>query len=167
MIVLGASGDLAKKKTYPSLFALFVQGLFPRHAVICGFARSPKTDQAFRDGIRPGLKHDDPAVVESFLERCYYRAGSYGSQESFAALSSELTMWEARQDVGKTANRLYYFAIPPNVFLESGIAIKVSLASFASPCLFVFAVCLPAQYMYSERLTILPVASSVTPDPSL
>lgn len=29
IVVLGASGDLAKKKTYPSLWDLFVHGLLP------------------------------------------------------------------------------------------------------------------------------------------
>ena len=125
VVVLGASGDLAKKKTYPSLFELYVQGLLPEHVVVCGFARSAKTDEEFRAGMRPFLKHDDePSKVDRFLERCYYRKGGYGGKESFAELSKELTEWENNQQAGPVANRLYYFAIPPNVFLESGAAIK-------------------------------------------
>jgi len=125
VIVLGASGDLAKKKTYPSLFELYVQGLLPEHVVVCGFARSAKTDADFREGMRAYLKYDeDPSRVDSFLERCYYRKGGYGSNESFAELNKELSQWEAAQQAGAVANRLYYFAIPPNVFLESGAAIK-------------------------------------------
>jgi hypothetical protein len=33
IIVLGASGDLAKKKTFPALFNLFRQGFLPSHQV--------------------------------------------------------------------------------------------------------------------------------------
>lgn len=41
--VLGASGDLAKKKTYPALFALHCSELMPEAAHIIGYARSKMT----------------------------------------------------------------------------------------------------------------------------
>jgi len=133
VVVLGASGDLAKKKTYPSLFDLYLNELLPRHVTVCGFARSEKTDEAFREGIRPQLVKNHPDqtdLVDHFLTRCYYRKGAYGSQESFTELAAQLAEWEAEQasglEVGVHANRLYYFAIPPNVFLESGAAIKAA-----------------------------------------
>ena len=34
VVVLGASGDLAKKKTYPSLFKLYLKGYLPEHTSI-------------------------------------------------------------------------------------------------------------------------------------
>ena len=39
VIVLGASGDLAKKKTYPSLLDLFDMGHLPSKCKIVGYAR--------------------------------------------------------------------------------------------------------------------------------
>ena len=36
IVVLGASGDLAKKKIFPALFALFYDGLLPPHIQIYG-----------------------------------------------------------------------------------------------------------------------------------
>src|SRR6056297_2838943 len=44
IVVIGASGDLAKKKTYPSLFDLYSHGYLPEHVVIMGYARSHKTN---------------------------------------------------------------------------------------------------------------------------
>lgn len=40
IIVLGASGDLAKKKTFPAIFALFQQGFLPKDVQIVGYART-------------------------------------------------------------------------------------------------------------------------------
>jgi len=40
IVVLGASGDLAQKKTFPALFALFCQGFLPKDAHIIGYART-------------------------------------------------------------------------------------------------------------------------------
>ena len=37
--VLGSSGDLARKKTYPALFALFMHSHLPRKTIILGYAR--------------------------------------------------------------------------------------------------------------------------------
>ena len=135
IIVLGASGDLAKKKTYLSLFALYCHDLLPKHVTVCGFARSPKTDQEFRDSITGYLNASSPdheTLKQQFLERCYYRQGAYGSNESFGALAKELEQWEEEQGAGPNVNRLYYFAIPPNVFLENAAAIKVRRSMLVS-----------------------------------
>lgn len=40
VVVLGASGDLAQKKTFPALFALYVAGLLPKDLKIVGYART-------------------------------------------------------------------------------------------------------------------------------
>lgn len=40
VVVLGASGDLAKKKTFPALFALYQQELLPKDLHIVGYART-------------------------------------------------------------------------------------------------------------------------------
>jgi glucose-6-phosphate 1-dehydrogenase len=40
IVVLGASGDLAKKKTFPALFALYSQGYLPKDVHIVGYART-------------------------------------------------------------------------------------------------------------------------------
>ena len=53
IVVVGASGDLAKKKTYPSLLNLYDDNLLPKDTLIWGFARSSLTDNDLRDRLRP------------------------------------------------------------------------------------------------------------------
>ena len=52
-VVLGASGDLAKKKIYPVLWALYRDGLLPTNTKFVGYARSKITVQAIRDSCAP------------------------------------------------------------------------------------------------------------------
>lgn len=53
VIVLGASGDLAKKKTFPALFHLHRQGFIESQDVhIFGYARSKMSDDELRDRLR-------------------------------------------------------------------------------------------------------------------
>ncbi|KAJ2745827.1 Glucose-6-phosphate 1-dehydrogenase, partial [Coemansia sp. BCRC 34301] len=47
IVVFGASGDLAKKKTFPALYHLFEQGLLPKRVSIIGYARTQMSIEEF------------------------------------------------------------------------------------------------------------------------
>lgn len=128
IVVVGASGDLAKKKTYPSLLDLYSHGYLPEHMVVVGYARSAKTDEDLRAQLRPYLK-GDPAKVERFLAKCVYRAGGYDDRDAFAAMHADLLQYEAEQGASSVSNRLFYFAIPPNVFLDTARSIHATAVS--------------------------------------
>ena len=126
IVVIGASGDLAKKKTYPSLLNLFESCLLPEDTVIWGYARTAKTHQELRDHLRPHLIKTGTSeiIVNDFLDMCYYHAGkSYGDEEAYTGLISNIRNFEANTP-SAGCNRLFYLAVPPNVFGESGLAIK-------------------------------------------
>jgi glucose-6-phosphate 1-dehydrogenase len=128
IVVVGASGDLAKKKTFPSLMNLFDDNLLPVSTTIWGYARSDITDDDLRHRIRPYLKesgdHSDE-VIETFLSLCHYKSGNgYGDIDAFNDLKVLIEANESENDGLKEYNRLFYFAIPPNVFADAAIAIK-------------------------------------------
>ena len=69
IVVVGASGDLAKKKTYPSLFELYCQGYLPKQGSlsIVGYARSAYTDDSFREKMRVAIgERGDRSKIEGF-----------------------------------------------------------------------------------------------------
>ena len=128
VIVVGASGDLAKKKTFPSLLHLFADGLLPKNFIIWGYARSDIGDDGLRDRIRPylmKLKHSSE-VVENFLQTVRYQNGaSYGDLEGWTKLKTNIEAFESSKASEETIfNRLFYFAIPPAVFAETASSIK-------------------------------------------
>ena len=51
IVVVGASGDLAEKKTYPSLLDLYDDTSLPKNTLVVGYARSNLTDDDLRDKI--------------------------------------------------------------------------------------------------------------------
>jgi len=136
IFVVGASGDLAKKKTYPSLFDLYRHGFLPENVTICGYARSVKSDGEFRAHVRPFLekKNGDGDVSEQqqqqqqreeFLSKCIYRNGAYDSPDDIGLVFEELKeMEEEGAGEGGVVNRLFYFAIPPSVFVPIGTSLK-------------------------------------------
>lgn len=110
----GASGDLAKKKTYPALFFLYKNNFLPKKTHIVGYARSVLTDEAMRDRISPHLKGSE-ADVGAFLQICSYVAGSYDGDSGFQKLDGVLAGIEAQYPCSPLG-RLYYLALPPTVY---------------------------------------------------
>ena len=80
VVVVGASGDLAKKKIFPALFALYYEGLLPADFQVFGYARSKMTDAEFRELIartltcRIDARAKCAEAQEFFLQRCFYQA---------------------------------------------------------------------------------------------
>jgi glucose-6-phosphate 1-dehydrogenase len=129
IFVVGASGDLAKKKTFPSLFDLFRHGFLTKRTTICGYARSAKTHTEFLNDIRPYVKErGTDQQLQDFFKLCLYRNGPYDSAETLAAVFEELKRREDALLCGKV-NRLFYFAIPPSVFVPIGKSIKEAVIS--------------------------------------
>lgn len=64
IVVIGASGDLAKKKTYPALFELYLSEFLPKHTRIAGYARSELSDEDLRKKLRPFLLEKTPGATE-------------------------------------------------------------------------------------------------------
>jgi glucose-6-phosphate 1-dehydrogenase len=122
--VLGASGDLAKKKTFPALWGLFREGLLPSHARIVGYARSKLSTAEFAAQVTAYIKAPEAqqAQLKAFAALCSYVACSaYDSDASMAQLSAYLHDTVEQQ---QAANRLFYLALPPSVFVDVGKAIK-------------------------------------------
>ena len=120
IIVVGASGDLARRKIFPALFALYCQDALPASFRILGFARSEYGDDDFRRRITEHLTcryapgESCAERMETFLARCHYVAGKYDSRESFLDLYQVMQQHER----GVPTPRLVYLAIPPSIFLD-------------------------------------------------
>jgi len=139
VIVVGASGDLAKKKIFPALFALYVEGLLPADINVVGYARSPMDHEAFIDRIAENMTcrikdhfGDDfecDGTLEEFLSRCSYVSGQYDSVDDFKALSSHVDALETARGVAGVGNRLFYLAVPPNVFVAAARGVSEGASS--------------------------------------
>ncbi|KAL8093212.1 hypothetical protein AgCh_035195 [Apium graveolens] len=89
IVVLGASGDLAKKKTFPALFNLYHQGFLQSHKVyIFGYARTNISDDDLRYRIRGYLTPNKNATqgntqdVSKFLQLNKVHASSPAGSSS-------------------------------------------------------------------------------------
>uniref|UniRef100_H2UQV8 Glucose-6-phosphate 1-dehydrogenase n=1 Tax=Takifugu rubripes TaxID=31033 RepID=H2UQV8_TAKRU len=121
-IILGASGDLAKKKIYPTLWWLFRDGLLPDDTYFVGFARSDLTVEDIKTACLPHMKvtTEQNECLSMFFSKNSYVRGRYDDSSSFTQLSLHLSSLPG----GSYANRLFYLALPPTVYQQVGTNIS-------------------------------------------
>lgn len=136
VVLLGASGDLAKRKIYPSLFKLYRDSQIDQgETVIWGFGRSNLTHNELRCKLSPYLRkqqnEEENSCIDRFLSICFYQQGSgYDDLNAFRHIQAHLIRSSiSGNGLGKhhldqcNFNKLFYFAIPPNLFLPAASAI--------------------------------------------
>ncbi|KAK3852015.1 hypothetical protein Pcinc_041372 [Petrolisthes cinctipes] len=112
-VIMGASGDLAKKKIYPTVWWLYRDRLVPENTIFVGYARSDLTVKQVRDKCEQYMKvkESEQERYEQFWQLNHYVRGSYDTRRDFELLNQEMTK------VGTDrANRIFYLALPPSVF---------------------------------------------------
>lgn len=114
-VILGASGDLSKKKIYPSMWQLFKQGYLPKSIHFVGYSRSKTTFLELKEKLIPYLKIQDgeEEMFEQFVRLNKYVAGAYDKPEALANLDAEISALESPK---AKSNRIFYLALPPSVF---------------------------------------------------
>ncbi|KAL1929456.1 hypothetical protein VTP01DRAFT_1594 [Rhizomucor pusillus] len=128
IVVLGASGDLAKKKTYPALFGLYRNGFLPQNTHIVGYARTKMSHDDYLARVTQYIKLPDENTkqqLESFKKITSYQAGLYDQDESWQELDWVITESETQRKIesGKK-HRVFYMALPPSVFVPVAKGLK-------------------------------------------
>jgi glucose-6-phosphate 1-dehydrogenase len=118
-VIFGASGDLTKRLLVPALFHLKRANLLPEHFALVGVARTPESDQQFRDRLGKSLRElsDEPASDADwnwFAERMHYVAGNVDDPATCQRLKDVLEKSDADHHTG--GNHLFYMAVPASEF---------------------------------------------------
>jgi glucose-6-phosphate 1-dehydrogenase len=118
MVIFGASGDLAKRMLFPSLYNLAKKNLLPKDFALVGFAIDQFTEEEYRKLVRDALREFAGApekceFCDWLLSRLYYLTGNFEQGASFEQLKAQLA--EVDQKHGTHGNYLYYLAVPPSL----------------------------------------------------
>lgn len=118
IIIFGASGDLTHRKLGPALLNIYQRGLLADGSFVIGCGRTEMSDEQFRASLAKSLKSDDAAgggpMLDMFIKRCHYIAGSYSDPDFYARMSSRLGELESKFPTG--GRRVFYLSIPPSLF---------------------------------------------------
>ena len=122
LVVFGATGDLFRRKLLPALYHLVRElGLGDRCAML-GAARTPLTDQEFRERSRAALAAarpddsedpDDPDDRNRWCDRMLHYQPIGEGADSYRGLAERVRAVEAEHELG--GNRIFYLAVHPQV----------------------------------------------------
>lgn len=111
----GATGDLAKRLLYPSVFNLYKKGYLVNDFAIVGTSRQELTDDEYQDMVRTSISEgQDKDQVESFLKHFSYIASDVTEAEGYAGLKTKIEEESAKFNV--VGNRIFYLAVAPRFF---------------------------------------------------
>ena len=119
LVIFGATGDLAKRKLLPALYNLAHEGALPERFALVGTARSPMSDDEFRQSAVESVKQfsrrrPDEKVLAKLLSDVRYVDGSFDDDAVYAEISAALAEFD---DVaGLTMNRCFYLSTAPTFF---------------------------------------------------
>ncbi|MCF8707468.1 glucose-6-phosphate dehydrogenase [Rhizorhapis sp. SPR117] len=122
-ILFGATGDLAHRMIFPSLYNLMGDNLLPEDFLIVASGRSELDDAAFRKDIDRTLQEFlaeglyDSARAAKFVGMIIYCAANVGDDDQFAALARRV---EGREDKGFAI----YLSTPPSLFAPTAQALQ-------------------------------------------
>ena len=109
LVVFGITGDLARKKIFPALYAMAKRGAL--NVPVVGVATSKLSPAALRERVREAIKKsggiDDRKAFDHLLSLLGYVSGNYNDPDTFTALKA--AMGDARRPA-------HYLAIPPALF---------------------------------------------------
>ncbi|WP_102345821.1 glucose-6-phosphate dehydrogenase [Bacillus sp. Marseille-P3661] len=126
IILFGATGDLANRKLYPSIYNLFKKGKLKNNFAVVGTARRDYTHEEYRakvkESIETSVKSAVSGELEKFLSHFYYHAVDINDRAKYKELKTVVDEVETTYNTG--GNRLFYLAIAPDLFGTVSSSIK-------------------------------------------
>jgi glucose-6-phosphate 1-dehydrogenase len=110
LVFFGATGDLAHKMIFPSLYRMAKRGTLT--VPVIGVASTAWDVPRLRDYARDAVEQaeggvDDPDALDRLLSRLGYVAGDYADAGTFSAV---------RHVLGDARRPAHYLAVPPSLF---------------------------------------------------
>ncbi|MBS4209674.1 glucose-6-phosphate dehydrogenase [Bacillus sp. FJAT-50079] len=116
IMIFGATGDLAKRKLYPSLYHLYRKGKLAEHFAVVGVARRPWTNEVLREHVKDSVLSsiDGAENIDEFISHFYYQSHDVSDSNSYIELKNLAN--ELDQKYSLEGNRVFYLAMAPEFF---------------------------------------------------
>ena len=122
LVIIGATGDLARRKLLPALFHRFRSGQITAASRIIGGARDERSTDSYRDLVRGmlGAEADaDPEAAAAFLQLVHFNRIDVKAADTWSALAASLN---ERPD----SIRVFYLAVQPSLFSDACHQLRIA-----------------------------------------
>lgn len=116
-VVFGATGDLARKKIFPSFFELYKSKLLPKDFKIIAAARSKLKTHNYLLSLKERVMVKDYKIWDEFAKVVEYIPCDIAEDENIEKIKATLEHFEGQ--IGKCTQRIFYLAISPFIYEKS------------------------------------------------
>ncbi|OLN21807.1 glucose-6-phosphate dehydrogenase [Domibacillus antri] len=116
-VLFGATGDLAKRKIFPALYNLFMDGKMPDSFSIVGVGRREWSDQTFQSHVEESVHTfsrriiNDASNMKTFLQAFRYSPLDVTKSDEYQSLLE--TVQQQEKNLSIPENRLFYLSVSP------------------------------------------------------
>lgn len=117
LVLFGTTGDLARKKLYPALFALYRSGRLARETAIVGVGRRDWNDAVYRDAAAAAVtevEETDRQALSGFQDLFFYHRMDITDETQYNSLWQKLEQIEQLRQL--PGDRIYFLATAPDLF---------------------------------------------------
>lgn len=120
IFLIGATGDLAKRRIWKAIFRLAEQNLMPKQCKIIGVARTNFEHDEFLSLIKKVVQPKDSKKWTAFSKTVTYVSGDVSDKSTFDDIA------QLHKSFSSCGNHLWYVATLPNLYLSVIRNIKAS-----------------------------------------
>lgn len=115
LYLIGATGDLAKRKILKAIYRLFETDLLPDQFTLIGNARKALSLQEFQDYVKVCVQPQNEVLWSEFAKKLHYVPGNATEPQTFANLKNFHDQLAAKEHCG---NHMWYIATLPQLYLQ-------------------------------------------------
>ncbi|KAF1679724.1 glucose-6-phosphate dehydrogenase [Bacillus sp. SKDU12] len=114
IVIFGATGDLAKRKLYPSIHRLYQNGQIGEEFAVVGVGRRPWSNEDLRQTVKTSIASSADKYIDDFTSHFYYHPFDVTNPSSYQELNVLLNQLEDTYQIPN--NRMFYLAMAPEFF---------------------------------------------------
>jgi glucose-6-phosphate 1-dehydrogenase len=116
IVIFGATGDLANRKLFPSIYNLYTKGKISEQFAVVGVARRPLSNEEFRHNVQQSIiaSNKESMQLDEFTSHFYYHPFDVTDRTSFQQLKTLLEQLDEQYSI--PGNRMFYLAMAPEFF---------------------------------------------------
>jgi len=115
IVLMGATGDLTKRKLIPALYKLLVDGYLNDYVII-GTGREHSSKEAIFSAAQLFVQNRDAALWQQLFSRFYYQRVDFYTPDDYTSLKACIEQQEAAYNL--PGNRLFFLATMPEHFAQ-------------------------------------------------
>lgn len=124
IMIFGATGDLANRKLFPSIYQLFTKGKLSKNFAVIGVARRTLSNDQFQENVKKSVQSltEEQTKMEEFASHFYYHSHDVTDSSSYITLKEMARKLDEHYQT--QGNRIFYLAMAPEFFGTIAIHLK-------------------------------------------